>query len=131
MKPLHLLIIDDDPAIRDTLAEWLGGYQNHNVCTARNAEEGLDHMQYQAFDAIITDINHPGIDGLTFTKLIYHFGGPPVIITTGYYSRECRHHAYANGARAFLRKPYKLEEIRDVVHLVADKGLHYIGRNEE
>jgi CheY-like chemotaxis protein len=130
MKQLHLLIIDDDPAIRDTLFEWLGRFQNHTVCTARDSEEGLEQMQYQAFDAIITDIHHPGLDGLTFTKLIYHCGGPPVIIITGYHNPECRHHAYANGARAFLRKPYDLEEIRDVVHLVADKGVHYIGKND-
>ncbi len=131
MKPLHLLIIDDDKAVLEMLTDWFAVYQNHRVYPARTSDEALDHMQQHAIDAIITDINHPGIDGLTLTRLLKEFGGPPVIITSGCGHYDSPRQAYANGAHAFLRKPCNLEEIRNAVDLVVNKGMYYIGRRAD
>jgi DNA-binding NarL/FixJ family response regulator len=53
--------------------------------------------------------------------------GLPVIVMTGYYRWERVRQAYANGARAFLRKPFRVQLLKEVIDLVAGKGLHYIG----
>jgi two-component system OmpR family response regulator len=127
MKPKCILIVDDDQALRQTLAEYFGRCHQCMTCLARDAEEAQLHLRRRPFDLMLTDINHPGLNGLELTQFVHRHYGPPVIILTGWFSSESRRAAIASGARACLRKPFKLERLAEIVELVVGTGVHYIG----
>jgi two-component system NtrC family sensor kinase len=60
--PLTVLVVDDEPSIRETLAEILDG-AGHRVNTAASGEEALRMLERQSYDAILTDIRMPDLDG--------------------------------------------------------------------
>ncbi|EQD42352.1 two-component system response regulator [mine drainage metagenome] len=63
MQTIHILVVDDDPAIRRSLnrALKLEGYE---VDAAEDGQKALDQLATNTYDAIILDILMPGIDGL-------------------------------------------------------------------
>ncbi len=126
MKPKCILIVDDDLAIRETLEEYFGRCHQCMTCLARDSEEALAHLRRRPFDVLLTNINHPGMNGLELTRLVHHHG-PPVIVFTGWFSPQSRRQAIANGTRACLRKPFKLERLAEIMELVVGTGVHHIG----
>jgi len=61
-SPLRILIVDDEPEIRETLAEILSAAQ-HNVVTAGSGREALERMATERYDVIVSDIRMPDLDG--------------------------------------------------------------------
>lgn len=127
MKPKCILIVDDDQAIRETLGQYFDQCHHCMTCLARDTEEALHHLRQRPFDVLLTDINHPGINGLELARRVHRHHGPPVIIISGWFSPERRRQAIASGARACLSKPFKLERLAEIVALVVEKRVHYIG----
>ena len=78
----HILIIDDEAALRQTLARILqkAGFE---VTTAENGEQGFSFIQTTNFDLVFMDLRMPGMAGLDVLKLI-HAGYPnlPVVLFT-------------------------------------------------
>ena len=124
MKKYHIVIVDDDQAIVETLKQWLemNGYQ---VTIAMAADEvvWLSQWQWERFDCIITGINQSGLNGLTFTKLIRDSGGPTVIIMSGYKPEIARVRALEMGAAAFIKKPFSLEGLLEIVESCCGKDM--------
>ena len=76
----RVLVVDDEPIIRELLAECLdsAGYEAHCV---GSAEEGLKALEADVFDLILTDMKMPGMSGLDFLYRIREHHGPvPVIL---------------------------------------------------
>lgn len=130
MTPTCILIVDDDRALLETLGEYFDHCHHCMTSPARDSEEALSHLRCRPFDVMLTDINHPGMNGLELTQLVRRLGGPPVIIISGYSFPDHRHQVFASGARACLRKPVNLERLAAIVELVVAKGVHYIGNGE-
>ena len=59
----HILVIDDEKAIRNTLKEILE-YEKHRVSLAANGLEGLELLKKESFDALLLDIKMEGMDGM-------------------------------------------------------------------
>src|SRR5213076_3192066 len=71
MTALHVLIVDDDPALLEALPETLRLRMNGvTVDTADSAAAALDRIASQDYDAIVTDIKMPGMDGLALLSEI-------------------------------------------------------------
>lgn len=105
-KKLKALIVDDEPTIREYLAELLAG-EGYQCATAADGAMALDLLEQAAFDAVITDIMMPGIDGIALTKEITSRYGPlPVMIITGYPDRYTTNEALDAGASEFIVKPF-------------------------
>jgi two-component system, sensor histidine kinase and response regulator len=103
----RLLLIDDDPvllmALPDTLRVRL---QDCVVDTANTPDAALQLVQGKPYDAIISDIRMPGMDGVTLTiKMRELQPSTPVILITGHGENGLRGKASAAGAYAFLTKP--------------------------
>jgi len=97
-----ILVIDDEPTIRDLVAEALGeaGFE---VQTAANGIEALRLMQHWVPDAIVLDLMMPRLDGTGFTELMRlnpRFASVPVLLVTAAYGGEQA--AAQTGARAWL-----------------------------
>jgi two-component system, OmpR family, alkaline phosphatase synthesis response regulator PhoP len=107
----HILIIDDEAALRQTLARILqqAGFE---VTTAENGEQGLSFIQTTNFDMVFMDLRMPGIAGMDALKLI-HAGHPnlPVILFTAQPDLNSAVEALRNGATDYLLKPLKPQAV--------------------
>jgi len=106
----HILIVDDDPAIRDSMFEFIqmSGYQSSMVSSA---EEAIDLLQVNMVEVVITDIMLPGIDGLELTDRIKKEHDVDVIVMTGYSGDYSYEEAISKGASDFVFKPVRFEEL--------------------
>ena len=107
MTPLRILIVDDDPALLTALPETLrlrmGGVM---VDTADSAAAALERIADQDYDAIVTDIKMPGMDGLELLNEIRaRRPGTPTLIITGHGENELVVRALRGGASDFIQKP--------------------------
>lgn len=79
----HILVIDDDPAVRNVFTQLLES-RNYSVETAGEGKEGLERMRDRMPDLIITDIMMPEMDGLELVQTIRQFSANlPVIAISG------------------------------------------------
>ena len=105
-----ILIVDDKESIRKLVGNMLS-QKGHQCVTANNGIEALDKIRENRFDAVITDIAMPEMDGLALTKeLLKHDQSLPIMIMTGYTDNYSAETAIASGAREFISKPFSIPE---------------------
>jgi DNA-binding NtrC family response regulator len=107
MTPLRVLIVDDDPsllrALPETLRLRMGGVI---VETANSAAAALDRIADEDYDAIVTDIKMPGMDGLELlAEIRARRPDTPTLIITGHGENELVVRALRGGASDFIQKP--------------------------
>jgi two-component system response regulator AtoC len=109
-----ILIVDDDDAIRGMLYDLLSDKYDCN--TASMAEEALQYIEVEKYDAIVTDIAMPGLTGVELLKKIQeHDSATPVILISGKGSEQDPQALIDLGAFAYVTKPFSLDEIEEVV----------------
>jgi len=112
MESTHykILVVDDEEPIRKLIANILS-LKGHQYVTADNGIEGLDKIMGGKFDALITDIVMPEMDGIALTKEVSnHYQHFPVMVMTGYAEEYSAETAIASGAREFIHKPFSVSE---------------------
>src|SRR5437016_13335985 len=107
MTPLSVLIVDDDPALLQALPQALrlrmGGV---TVETADSAAAALERIAVQDYNAIVTDIKMPGMDGLgLLTEIRTRRPDTPTLMITGHGENELVVGALRGGACDFIHKP--------------------------
>jgi len=118
-----ILIIDDEPGIRTTLADILHD-EGHRTTLCESGEEGLAQYAREEVDLIILDLWLPGIDGLAVLERLRAAGAPPVIVVSGHGNVDTAVRATRLGAYDFLEKPLSLERVLLTVnHALADRKL--------
>jgi DNA-binding NtrC family response regulator len=109
-----ILIVDDDNAIRGTLYDLLS--ESYECNTASMAEEALQCIEVEKYDAILTDIAMPGLTGVELLKRVQvSHNASPVILISGRGCEQDADELIGLGAFAYLTKPFNLAEIEDVV----------------
>ncbi len=106
-----LLIVEDDLAMSQLLVEGLTrrGYQPYAV---NNGEAALALLQQREVQAVITDVNMKGLDGLTLCeRIVAGHPGLPVLVITAFGSMDTAIKAIRVGAYDFLTKPFELETL--------------------
>jgi two-component system, cell cycle response regulator CpdR len=121
----RLLIVDDNQELRDLLCEALG--RLYDVDSAADGLEALHCIlkQNQRYDVVLTDLNMPNIDGLTFINKVPE--GTNIVIMSAYLDRPEFESASAHPS-VFLaiKKPFKLGEVKDAVAaLLAESRLDH------
>lgn len=106
----HILIVEDDAAIKDSIHECFErqGYHVSSVCTA---EEALEIVATKNIHIVITDIKLPGKNGLQLTHEIKQNYDIDVIVMTGYSENYSYEEAIHKGASDFVFKPFRFEEL--------------------
>jgi two-component system, sensor histidine kinase and response regulator len=107
MSTLRVLIVDDDHALLEALPEALRlRLSGVIVETADSAAAALSRIGEREFDAIVTDIKMPGMDGLELLDEIRtRRPDIPTLIITGHGDNELVVHALRGGAHDFIQKP--------------------------
>ncbi len=129
-KISNILIIDDEPVVRNLIKEILG--EKHICVTANSAEEALQILKTQKFNLVLTDINLGGMSGIDIIPLIHSSAPDTVIIMiSGERTIESAIQAMRIGAFDYIGKPLDLDHIeiavtRAIEHhsLLTAKRLH-------
>ncbi|MAU46724.1 MAG: DNA-binding response regulator [Yangia sp.] len=106
----HILICDDEPALREMLAEYLGK-RGYRTSLAAGAEELRAHLAEARPDLILLDINMPGEDGLSVLRSLQGPEAPMVIMLTAAGDVIDRVVGLEMGADDSLAKPVDLREL--------------------
>lgn len=107
----RLLIVDDDPAVLDSLCRVLA--PEHEVVRGTHGEEALRALAGASFDMVITDLSLPGADGFAILAAARARVPPlPVIVLTGHDEAGPAIRALRLGASDYLVKPATAEAVR-------------------
>ncbi len=108
----RILIVDDEAAIRESLAESLAG-DGYAVETADSGEEALARLHAEDYDLAVTDLKLPGVSGQELLQALRNQGKrTPVIMMTAYGDVDTAVAAMRVGAYDFIQKPFKLSDMR-------------------
>jgi DNA-binding response OmpR family regulator len=117
-----ILIIDDEDYILELGQQFLQR-SGHTVITARNCEEGVARFVKFDVELIILDLGLPKIDGMQcLQEILAADHNANIIIVSGDPSDGRIHEALKIGAKAFLAKPYSLNELQETVRQVLDQS---------
>src|SRR3954464_13725760 len=106
-----ILVVDDEEPIRQVLTEVLSGH-GYVVSTASDGEEALKELPPHDYDAIVTDVRMPRMDGLSLVRAIQQTApDAPVIVMSAYGSHDLALEAMKAGAYDYLGKPFRPDEV--------------------
>ena len=112
----HLLLVEDEAALREATAERLEE-KGYRVVQAESGEEGLHRLSDFAFDAIITDLRLPGIDGTKVIEGALELYPDVVgVVVTGFGTVRDAVAAIKRGASDFITKPFQFDHL---LHILA------------
>src|SRR5919106_1444186 len=110
MKP-RILVIDDEPAIRDSLRMILE-YEDYQFVGAASGQEGLAIAQRERPDLVLFDIKMPGMDGMEVLRKLHALDETlPVVMISGHGTTATAVDAIRSGATDFLDKPLSSERV--------------------
>ena len=110
-----ILLIDDEPAILESLAIFLRK-MNHTVYQAATGNRGLKQFEQQHPDIVILDIHLPDLNGLEILRRFQqHEWSAKVIMITAYQDMDTTIQAMKDGAYDYIHKPLDIEEIENAI----------------
>src|SRR5262245_16170179 len=127
----RILIVDDDPTMREAMNETLSatGYDTVQCADGESAERVV---RAGGIDLVITDIRMPGIDGLELLKRTKAADeAPPVIVISGHATVPEAVEAMKHGAYDLLVKPFSYRELTSLVEAALRKEAASLEMNEE
>jgi two-component system, OmpR family, response regulator len=107
---LHILLVDDDPALSEMLIEYLAG-EGIKTTAAFNGPDGAQAALSGQFDAVILDVMLPGMDGNEVLRRIRQTSSVPVIMLTAKGGDVDRVVGLEMGADDYVAKPYFPREL--------------------
>jgi len=108
---MRLLIVDDDPGLRKSLALLLSA-EGYDVAGEGDAARALERLQAESFDLVLCDVRMPGIDGIEFLRRYRADGGSALIIVMSAYGGDDQAlAAMKEGAYDYISKPFRAEEV--------------------
>ncbi|MGF1659965.1 MAG: response regulator [Rubrimonas sp.] len=116
-----VLAVEDSPSVRQLIRMTLLDY-GYDVSEAKNGAEALQKTGGARFDAVVTDINMPVMNGIEFIRQFRatpQSQGVPVIVLTTESGDAMKAEAREAGATAWLTKPFTQQQLLDALRKVA------------
>lgn len=108
--PIHVLVIDDDPSVRQMIADYLGD-NDMQVSTLPGGQAVRDVMERNTVDLLILDLKLPGEDGMQIARELRVDSDIPIIMLTGRKEEADRVMGLELGADDYLTKPFSPREL--------------------
>ena len=120
-RKAHILVVEDEPGIRNVLREFLSG--SYQCTSVDSAEAALALISKQRFDLILSDISMQRMSGLEMVPQI-HMVAPQtmVVMISGLQTIECAIAAMRAGAFDYITKPFDLSEVEEVICRALEHG---------
>lgn len=110
-KPLRILVVDDEPAIRRYLKTSLSA-QGYEIAEAEDGESALVALKREQPDLLVLDLGLPGIDGLEVIRTLREAGSAlPIVVVTVRSDEAGKVKALDLGADDYVTKPFGIEEL--------------------
>ena len=116
----NILSVDDSASIRQMVKLTLSG-AGYNVLEAADGAQGLAEARRKAVDVIVTDLNMPVMDGLTFIREVRNlpaYVGVPILMLTTESDAAKKSQAKAAGATGWITKPFQPQQLLDTLKKV-------------
>ena len=116
-----VLLVDDDAKVRELVRVNLE-FEGYIVREAGSAEEGMTAIEEAKPDLVLLDVMMPHIDGWEMLRRVqerYGAGAIPVVMFSGQVEAAARQQADAEGAQAFVGKPFDLQQLIDQTKAIA------------
>jgi len=111
----HLLLVEDEEALREAIAERLGDHEFH-VVQAASGEAALERLADFAFDVVITDLRLPGLDGGQVVEVaLERYPDIVAIVITGFGTVKDAVETIKKGAADFITKPFQFDALLHVL----------------
>ena len=118
MRQLRVLVVDDEPGIRDLFSDVITMRGHQAVCAA-SGTEALELLRAERVDVVFLDIRMPNGDGISALKQIRKLKPmPTVVMITGCGSREVVEEAIELGSSLVLMKPFSISDVTGVLDVV-------------
>jgi len=118
-KTLDICIIDDEIVVCKRLQQFLSKAKHH-VETFVDSRSAIKRLDEKKFDIVVTDIRMDNIDGMeVLSHVMAKESGTKVILITGYATIEIAREAQAKGAFDFISKPFKPQDLQEVIDRAA------------
>ena len=112
---MKVLVVEDSPSMRSYIVNIIeNGADDVEIVEAENGYEALKTLPHHKFDAILTDINMPDINGLELVSFLKNhpiYKTIPIMVISTESTAEDRHRAAALGAEEYLVKPFEAPEL--------------------
>ena len=115
-----ILSVDDSASMRQMVKLTLSG-AGYQVAEAANGAEGLDRAKGGSFDMVVTDLNMPVMDGLTFIRELRKlpaYRGIPIIFLTTESDGAKKQDAKTAGATGWITKPFQQDQLLAIARKV-------------
>ena len=117
MTKKNILIVDDSASVRQLVSIWLGR-AGYDVIEGHDGQDALSKLTGQKVHLIISDVNMPNMDGISLVKAVkalpaYKF--TPIVMLTTESQEAKKREGQAAGAKAWVVKPFKPDQLLDVV----------------
>jgi two-component system response regulator PilR (NtrC family) len=117
----RILIIEDEKSLKEVLRILLEE-EGYEITAASNGLEGMDYIQNDIFDLVVTDIKMPKADGFEVLKKVKEISPSTIVIMiTAFATTESTIEAMKLGAYDYIHKPFKIDEIRHVIQKAFEK----------
>ncbi len=111
----HLLIVDDEATAVENLAH-LCRKSGHRVTTRSSGAGAIEALEQDRFDIVLTDLRMEKVDGMAVLRRVKELDSvTAVILITGFATLDSAVQAMKAGAFHYIAKPYRLDEVREVV----------------
>jgi two-component system, NtrC family, response regulator HydG len=120
-NPPRVLVVDDEREMAEMLADGLCD-RGYEAMAAASSEEALARLGEHAFDALVTDLRMPHVDGLALLAEARRATPDlPVIVMTAYGAIDSALESIRRGANHYLTKPFKLDELALFIDRLVDE----------
>ena len=113
MNKFQILVVEDDPPIRNLIATTLKTHE-YKYLLAKNGEEAILQASSYAPDVVFLDLGLPDIDGIEIIKRIREWSNMPIIVISARSEDEDKIEALDAGADDYLTKPFSVEELLEL-----------------
>lgn len=117
MKPIRVLIAEDEPIVRMDIKELLEGQGYEVVGEAADGQIAIDLARKLKPDVIIMDIRMPNLDGIEAAKILTQEEIAPIIFLTAYSDKELVEKAKEVGVIAYIVKPFKESDLFPAIEI--------------
>lgn len=114
---LRVLVVDDAPDVTEMIATLIR-FAGYDVTTALSAPEAFDAARGDHFDAIVSDIGMPGMNGYQLAEALRalpEYARTPLVAVTGFTMYDDRERARLSGFNDFLSKPINPSDLLDIL----------------
>ncbi|MGB9203821.1 MAG: response regulator [Terriglobales bacterium] len=119
---IDVMVLDDEPTVCERLKDFFEK-DGMKVETFTESSKAVERLAQQRFHVVVTDLKMKGPTGIDVLVAVKNQNLPTeVIVITGYRTMDVTRAAECVGAYAFLDKPFRLEQLRDLVKKAAKKA---------